>query len=88
MGRITKPFRIISFKKIKPIDVVFVIKDDFEGNKAEDNQKYALVKEISVGISGENYYEVKSGLFEGQTGLGNPREHTALISFFSKRFLV
>ena len=39
---------------------------DFEGNKAEDNKKYALVKEISVGISGENYYEVKSGILEGE----------------------
>ena len=56
----------VSFKKVKPIDVVFVLKDDFEGNKAEDNQKYALVKEISVGISGENYYEVKSGLLKGE----------------------
>ena len=56
----------VSFKKVKPIDVVFVLKDNFEGNKAEDNQKYALVKQISVGISGENYYEVKSGLFEGE----------------------
>ena len=56
----------VSFKKVKPVDVVFVLKDNFEGNKAEDNQKYAFVKEISVGISGENYYEVKSGLFEGE----------------------
>ena len=56
----------VSFKKAKPVDVVFVLKDNFEGNKAEDNQKYALVKEISVGISGENYYEVKSGLLEGE----------------------
>ena len=56
----------VSFKKVKPIDVVFVIKDDFEGNKAEDNKKYALVKEISVGISGENYYEIKSGILEGE----------------------
>ena len=56
----------VSFKKVKPVDVVFVLKDNFEGNKAEDIKKYALVKEISVGISGENYYEVKSGLFEGE----------------------
>ena len=56
----------VSFKKVKPVDVVFVLKDNFEGNKAEDNQKYALVKEISVGISGENYYEVKSGLLEAE----------------------
>ena len=25
-----------------------------------------MVKEISVGISGENYYEVKSGLLKGE----------------------
>ena len=25
-----------------------------------------MVKEISVGISGENYYEVKSGILEGE----------------------
>ena len=56
----------VSFKKVKPIDVVFVLKDNFIGNKAEDNQKYALVKEIRVGISGENYYEVKSGILEGE----------------------
>ena len=56
----------VSFKKVKPVDVVFVLKDNHEGNKAEDNQKYALVKEISVGISGENYYEVKSGLLKGE----------------------
>ena len=52
----------VSFKKIKSIDVVFVIKDNFEGNKAEDNKKYVLVKEVNVGISGENYYQVISGL--------------------------
>ena len=56
----------VSFKKVKPVDVVFVLKDNHEGNKAEDNQKYALVKEISVGISAENYYEVKSGLLKGE----------------------
>ncbi|MBA65275.1 MAG: hypothetical protein CMG55_05695 [Candidatus Marinimicrobia bacterium] len=52
----------ISFKKIKPIDVVFVLKDEFGDNKVEEGKKYALVKPIKVGISGENYYEVKSGI--------------------------
>tara|TARA_B100001248_G_scaffold199147_1_gene153495 strand:- start:4065 stop:5306 length:1242 start_codon:yes stop_codon:yes gene_type:complete len=55
-----------SFKKAEPVDVVFVIKDDFEGNKAEDNKKYVLAKEVIIGISGENYYEVKSGLGKGE----------------------
>ncbi len=57
----------VSFKKIKSIDVVFVIKDNFEGNKAEDNKKYVLVKEVSVGISGENYYQLISGLEKDET---------------------
>tara|TARA_B100001142_G_scaffold328440_1_gene388552 strand:- start:811 stop:2079 length:1269 start_codon:yes stop_codon:yes gene_type:complete len=52
----------ISFKKIKPIDVVFVLKDEFGENKVEEGKKYALVKPIKVGISGENYYEVKTGI--------------------------
>ena len=52
----------ISFKKIKPIDVVFILKDEFRDSKVEEGKKYALVKPIKVGISGENYYEVKSGI--------------------------
>ncbi len=52
----------ISFKKNKPIDVVFVLKDKFGDSKVEEGKKYALVKPIKVGISGENYYEVKSGI--------------------------
>ena len=56
----------VSFEKVKPIDVVFVLKDNFEERKAEDNKKYAIVKVVNVGISGENYYEVKSGLEKGE----------------------
>jgi len=52
----------VSFKKVKPIDIVFILKDEFDGNVAENNKKYALVRPINVGISGENYYQVKSGL--------------------------
>ena len=39
---------------------------NFEGNEAEDNKKYVLVKEVKVGISGENYYQVISGLEKGE----------------------
>ena len=42
--------------------MVFVLKDEFGDNKVEEGKKYALVKPIKVGISGENYYEVKSGI--------------------------
>ena len=51
----------VSFTKVKPIDVVFILEDEF-GNKAEEDKKYAIVKPVKVGISGENYYEVQSGV--------------------------
>ena len=52
----------ISFTKVKPIDVVFILEDEFGNNKAEEDKKYAIVKPVKVGISGENYYEVQSGV--------------------------
>ena len=52
----------ISFTKVKPIDVIFILEDEFGNNKAEEDKKYAIVKPIKVGISGENYYEVQSGV--------------------------
>jgi len=57
----------ISFKKVRPIDVVFTLQDEFEGSKAEEGNKFAVVKPIRVGISGENYYAVKSGVDRGET---------------------
>ena len=56
----------ISFKKIKPIDVVFTLKDEFEDKVAEEGKKYAIARPTKVGISGENYYAVKSGVNEGE----------------------
>ena len=52
----------VSFTKVKPIDVVFILEDEFGNNKAEEDKKYAVVKPVKVGISGENYYEVQSGV--------------------------
>ena len=52
----------VSFTKVKPIDVVFILEDEFGNNKAEEDKKYAIVKPVKVGISGENYYEVQSGV--------------------------
>ena len=52
----------VSFTKVKPIDVVFILEDKFGNNKAEEDKKYAIVKPVKVGISGENYYEVQSGV--------------------------
>ena len=52
----------VSFTKVRPIDVVFILEDEFGNNKAEEDKKYAIVKPVKVGISGENYYEVQSGV--------------------------
>ena len=49
----------ILFKKNKPIDVVFVLVDTFEGEKVPEGKKYALIK---VGTSSENFYAIKSGI--------------------------
>ena len=55
-----------AFKKLKSIDVVFVLEDIFKGLEAPEGTKYAIVKPIDVGISSENYYYVKSGLMLGE----------------------
>ena len=51
-----------TFKKAKPVDVVFTLEDKFKGDEAEEGKKYAIVTPVKVGISGENYYEVQAGL--------------------------
>ena len=50
------------FKKVKPVDVVFILEDKFKGEEAEEGKKYVIVTPVKVGISGENYYEVQAGL--------------------------
>ena len=56
-----------TFKRIEPIDVIFVLKDEFEDKKAPSINKYALAIPIDVGISSENFYSVKSGVGIGET---------------------
>ena len=69
------------------IDVVFVLENEFDGEMAPDNQKFALIKPILVGISSENYYAVQSGVKEGDlivTGgyrvLSKELDHGSLVS--------
>ena len=50
------------FKKVKQVDVVFTLEDKFNEEEAEEGKKYVMVTPVKVGISGENYYEVRSGL--------------------------
>ena len=52
-----------SYSDIKEnLDVVFVLVDDFDGEKALEGEKYALVKPVDVGLSSEDHYSVKTGL--------------------------
>jgi len=55
-----------SFKKIKSIDVVFVLENEFNGTTAPSGKKYAIVRPLEVGISSENHYFVSSGIKLGE----------------------
>ena len=55
-----------SFKKIKSIDVVFVLGNEFNGTTAPSGKKYAIVRPLDVGISSENHYFVSSGIKLGE----------------------
>ena len=76
-----------SFKKIKSIDVVFVLEDEFNGTTAPSGKKYAVVRPLEVGISSENHYFVRSGIKLGEmivTGgyrvLSKELSHGTLVS--------
>ena len=76
-----------SFKKVNPIDVVFILEDEFEEKKAPADKKFAIVRPIDVGISSENHYSVRSGVVLGEmvvTGgyrvLSKELYHGALVS--------
>ena len=52
-----------SYSDIKEsLDVVFVLVDGFDGEKASEGEKYALVRPVDVGLSSEDHYSVKTGL--------------------------
>ena len=55
-----------SFSKIKPIDVVFILENEFGDKKAPNDKKFAIVRPVDVGVSSENYYSVNSGLNLGE----------------------
>ena len=52
--------------KEKNLDVVFVLRDEFEGETATDGKKYALVRQVIVGIDSDTHYAVKSGVEENE----------------------
>ncbi len=53
--------------RLEPVELVFILENTFNGNFAPDGKKYAIAKPVDIGISGENYYYVKSGIEIGQT---------------------
>ena len=56
-----------SYSDIKEsLDVVFVLVEDFDGKKAPEGEKYALVRPVDVGLSSEDHYSVKTGLKDGE----------------------
>ena len=55
-----------SFKKIKSIDVVFVLEDEFNDTTAPSGKKYAVVRPLEVGISSEDHYFVRLGIKLGE----------------------
>jgi HlyD family secretion protein len=73
--------------KKNTIDVVFVLEDEFDGETAPEGEKYALVRPVTVGISSENHYAVKSGVSEkemivtgGYRVLSKELNHGTLVS--------
>ena len=77
-----------SYNKLNPVDVVFVLEDEFDEQKAPVDKKFAKARPIIVGISSENHYSVKSGIQLGEmivTGgyrtLSKELFHGALVSF-------
>ncbi len=54
------------FSKVKPIDVVFILENEFGEEKAPDDKKFAIVRPVDVGVSSENHYSVNSGLKLGE----------------------
>ena len=76
------------YNKFNPVDVVFVLEDEFDEEKAPADKKFAKARPIAVGISSENHYSVKSGIQLGEmivTGgyrtLSKELYHGALVSF-------
>ena len=73
--------------KTNTIDIVFVLENEFDGKTAPEGEKYALVRPVTIGISSDNYYAVRSGVSENEiivTGgykvLSKELNHGTLVS--------
>ena len=52
--------------KTNTIDIVFVLENEFDGKTAPEGEKYALVRPVTIGISSDNHYAVRSGVSENE----------------------
>lgn len=54
-------------KKEKLIEVVFVLKDEFEGDTAPKGKKFVVVTPVNIDLDSDTHYAVKSGVSEGDS---------------------
>ena len=79
MGRITKPFRIISFKKIKPIIKFENVSIGFGQRTVLDNVNFKINEKTIHGLLGPNGAG-KSTMYHLITGLLEPKKGKILIN--------
>ncbi len=79
MGRITKPFRIISFKKIKPIIKFENVSISFGQRTVLDNVNFKINEKTIHGLLGPNGAG-KSTMYHLITGLLEPKKGKILIN--------
>ena len=75
------------WKKDKMIEVVFILKDEFDGEEAPNGKKYVVVMPVDVDVDSESHYAGKSGVAEGDnivTGsykaISRELQHGTLVS--------
>jgi HlyD family secretion protein len=75
------------WKKDKMIEVVFILKDEFDGEEAPNGKKYVVVMPVDVDVDSESHYAVKSGVAEGDSivtgsykAISRELQHGTLVS--------
>ena len=75
------------WKKDKMIEVVFILKDEFDGEKAPKGKKYAVVMPVDVDVDSDTHYAVRSGIAEGDSivtgsykAISRELQHGTLVS--------
>ena len=75
------------WKKDKMIEVVFILKDEFDGEEAPKGKKYAVVMPVDVDVDSDTHYAVRSGVAEGDSivtgsykAISRELQHGTLVS--------